>query len=69
MWKNVWYTGAHYQSSTTAHWRYVNKNCQIGVHAQAPGGHNEGRTRDSVRGDAWGCGSDEILRAILWQEF
>jgi len=27
------------------------------------------QTRDSVRGDAWECGSGEIVRAIWRQEF
>ena len=30
---------------------------------------NEGRTHNSVRGDAWRCGSAEVLRAVSWQKF
>ena len=30
---------------------------------------NEGRTRDSVRGDAWRCGSGEVVRATSWRNF
>ena len=26
-------------------------------------------TRDSVRGDAWRCGSGEVVRAMSWQKF
>jgi len=29
----------------------------------------KGRTRDSVRGDAWGCGSGEIVRAVSRRGF
>ena len=30
---------------------------------------SEGRTRDSVRGDAWRCGSGEVVSAISWRKF
>ena len=30
---------------------------------------NEGRTHYSVRGDAWRCGSDEVVRAMPWRKF
>ena len=30
---------------------------------------NEGRTRDSVRGDEWRCGLGEVVRAMLWRKF
>ena len=30
---------------------------------------NEGRTRDSVREDAWRCGSGEVVRAMSWRKF
>ena len=30
---------------------------------------NEGRTRDSVRRDAWRCVSGEAVRAMLWRKF
>jgi len=29
---------------------------------------NEGRTRDSMRRDAWRCGSGEVVRA-MWRKF
>ena len=30
---------------------------------------NDGRTCDRVRGDAWWCWSDEVVRAMLWRKF
>jgi len=29
---------------------------------------NEGRTRYSVRGDAWQCGPGEVVRVTLWRK-
>ena len=30
---------------------------------------NDGRTRNSVREDAWRCGSGEVVRAMSWRKF
>jgi len=30
---------------------------------------NKERTRNSVRGDAWRCGSGKVVRAMLWRKF
>ena len=32
-------------------------------------GATEGTTRDSVRGDAWRCGSCKVVRALSWRKF
>jgi len=36
--------------------------------ARNPALANEQRTRESVRGDAWRCGSREVVRAMSWRK-